>query len=83
MERTASLPAPLTRWVDALRERKLDDLAHLSIRVLQVWGYAGGQLLWMLAPFLGEAAVTPLARALEDPEALEILHARIAEGAPG
>jgi hypothetical protein len=83
VERKASLPAPLIQWVDALRERKLDDLAHLFIRVLQVWGYAGGQLLWMLAPFLGDSTVTPLAQALEDPEALEALHARIAEGAPG
>jgi len=83
VEREASLPAPLTQWVDALRARKLDDLAHLFIRVLQVWGYAGGQLLWMLAPFLGDATVTPLAQALEDPEALEALHTRIAEGAPG
>ena len=83
MEREASLAAPLVLWVDALRARKLDDLAHLFIRVLQVWGYVGGQLLWMLAPFLGEATVTPLAQALEDPEALEALHARIAKGAPG
>ena len=82
MEREAPLPAPLTQWVDALRARKLDDLAHLFIRGLQVWGYAGGQLLWMLAPFLGDATVTPLAQALEDPEALEALHTRIAEGAP-
>ena len=83
MECEASLPAPLIQWVDALRERKLDDLAHLFIGVLQVWGYAGGQLLWMLAPLLGDSTVTPLAQALEDPEALEALHARIAEGAPG
>ena len=83
MEREAPLPAPLTQWVDALRARKLDDLAHLFIRVLHVWGYAGGQLLWMLAPFLGNATVTPLAQALEDPEAWEALHARITEGAPG
>ena len=83
MEREASLPTPLLQWVDALRARKLDDLAHIVIRVLQVWGYAGGQLLWMLAPFLGDATVTPLAQALEDPEVLEALHARIGEGAPG
>jgi len=83
VEREASLPAPLIQWVDALRARQLDDLAHLFIRVLQVWGYVGGQLLWMLAPFLGDATVTPLAQALEDPEALEALHTRIAEGAPG
>jgi len=83
VEREASLPTPLLQWVDALRARKLDDLAHIVIRVLQVWGYAGGQLLWMLAPFLGDATVTPLAQALEDPEVLEALHARIAEGAPG
>jgi hypothetical protein len=82
VECEASLPAPLIRWVDALRERELNDLAHLFVRVLQIWGYAGGQVLWMLAPFLGEAAVTPFAHTLEDPEALEALHARIAEGAP-
>lgn len=83
MERKASLPAPLIQWVDALRERELDDLAHLSIRVLQIWGYAGSQLLWMLAPVLGSTNVTPLAQALEDPEALDALHAYIAKGAAG
>lgn len=83
MEREASLPAPLIQWVEALRARNLDGLALVFISVLQVWGYAGGQLLWMLAPFLGDATVTPLAQALEDPEALQALRAHIAEGAPG
>jgi len=83
VEREASLPAPLERWVDALHARKLDDLAHLFVNFLQIWGYAGSQLLWMLAPFVGDTTVTPLAEALEDPQTLNALHARITEGAPG
>jgi len=83
VEREASLPAPLEQWVDALRLRKLDDVAHLFVNLLQIWGFAGSQLLWMLAPFVGDATVTPLAETLEDPHALEALHARITEGASG
>lgn len=71
MESEASLPAPLDRWVDALRDRGLTDLADLFIRLLPVWGFVAGQILWMVAPLLKdslrEGTLVPLAQALEDP----------------
>ena len=58
-------------------------VAHLFVNLLQIWGFAGSQLLWMLAPFVGDAHRDPARRTLEDPQALEALHARITEGASG
>ena len=77
----ASLPASLTRWADALRDRGLADLAALIVGGLQVWGFVGGQLLWMAAPLVGESTVAPLAQTLEDPQALDDLQAYISKGA--
>ena len=53
MESEASLPAPLVRWVDTLRDRGLADLADLLVRLLQVWGFVGGLAVDALsgAPF--------------------------------
>ncbi len=83
MESEASLPTPVIQWADTLRERGLTDLASLFVRVLQIWGYVGGQVLWMTAPLLGERAIAPIAQMLEDPEALDALQARIDRGTSG
>jgi hypothetical protein len=48
-----------------------------------MWGFVGGQLLWMAAPLLGGQTIDPVARALEDPQALEALKTRITKGADG
>jgi len=72
--------AVLKRWADILRERGLEDLGVLAIKGLQVWGFVGGQILWMLAPLLGKATLAPLAEALENPETLESLQAYLIEG---
>lgn len=64
-------PSVLIAWSDKLRNRGLGDLALWMLDVLRIWGFAGGQLLWMLAPFVGEETLGPLARTLEQPERLE------------
>ncbi|MBN1873326.1 MAG: hypothetical protein JXA33_03780 [Anaerolineae bacterium] len=64
--------AQLARWVTAIREYGLVDVALPFLDVLQVWGFVGGQVLWMLAPFFGER-LAPLAEALEQPEILRQL----------
>jgi len=73
----------LKRWADVLRERGLEDLGILLIKGAQVWGFVGGQVLWMLTPFLGKMALTPLAEALETPEALNELQVYLLEGKDG
>ncbi|MGC9347040.1 MAG: hypothetical protein ACP5JG_02785 [Anaerolineae bacterium] len=80
MEHQATLPSSLIQWADMLRERELVGLGLLILGTLDVWGFVGGQVLWMLAPILGEASLAPLARTLEDPEALEKLRAYLVEG---
>ena len=62
----------IARWATAIRERGLADVALPFLNVLQVWGFAGGQMLWMLAPFFGEG-LAPFAEALEQPETLRQL----------
>ena len=79
VESEASLPAPLVRWVDTLRDRGLADLADLLVGLLQVWGFVGGHVLWMVAPLLGSSTVASIAQALEDPQALDALAARTAK----
>ena len=80
VENQATLPSSLIRWVDFLRERELIGLGLLTLRTLQVWGFVGGQLLWMLAPIFGGTSLAPMAEVLEDPEALEKLRAYLVEG---
>ncbi len=75
MDNDVRVPTILIRWVDGLRDRELHALALLLVKGLHVWGFIGGQLLWMIAPFLGEPSVAPLAEALESPEALRRLEA--------
>ena len=64
-------PSFLIAWFEKLRDRGFVNLALWMLDTLQVWGFVGGQLLWMLAPFVGEETLGPLARTLEQPERLE------------
>jgi hypothetical protein len=73
-------PSVLIAWSEKLRDRGLGDLALWLIDVLQVWGFAGGQLLWMLSPFVGEDTLAPWARTLEQPERLESVRDSLLEG---
>lgn len=67
----------LTRWANQLEVRGLTPIAIPLLDVLQVWGFVGGQLLWMLAPLVGQSTLAPLAEALEEPEALSELQAHL------
>lgn len=58
----------IKHWADTIQARGLADIAVLLSAALEVWGFAGGQVLWMLAPFVGEQTVAPYALALEQPE---------------
>jgi hypothetical protein len=62
----------IAQWAAAIRERGLADVALPFLNVLQVWGFLGGQMLWMLAPFFGENLAL-FAEALEQPETLRQL----------
>ena len=80
MEHSAYLPSTLVRWIDDLRERQQGDLAIVLVKVLRLWGFAIGQILWMLAPFIGRTEMTAIAETLEDPEAMDALYIRATEG---
>ncbi|MFP4396326.1 MAG: hypothetical protein ACLFTI_13800 [Anaerolineales bacterium] len=69
----------LTRWADQLEARGLTPIAIPLLDLLQVWGFIGGQLLWMLAPLFGQSTLAPLAETLEEPEALGALQAQLIE----
>lgn len=71
-------PEALVGWADNLRDRGLGEFALILTRLLQVWGFVGGQILWMLAPFLGDAVVAPIAEAFEDPETMAQLYDYVA-----
>jgi len=67
-------------WAAAIRNRGLVELVVPLLDVLQVWGFVGGQLLWMLTPFFGERALTPLAEAIEQPETIQQFQQYLSEG---
>lgn len=69
----------IQHWADVLRQNGLSDLAIPALDLLKVWGYVGGQVLWLLAPLLGKQ-LAPLAEALEDPETLTQLQHYLTEG---
>lgn len=70
VEQTSEVP--LQQWAAALHQRGLTGLAIPLLDLLKLWGFVGGQLLWMLSPFLGSDATT-VATALEQPETLQRL----------
>jgi hypothetical protein len=69
----------VVRWATTIRERGLTDVALPFLDVLQVWGFVGGQMLWMLAPFFGKS-LAPFAEALEQPEMLRQLEDNLRAG---
>lgn len=69
----------VARWATTIREHGLADVALPFLNVLQVWGFVGGQILWMLAPFFGES-LAPFAEALEQPETLRQLEDHLRAG---
>jgi len=79
MEHERGLSEQVARWATVIRERGLTDVALPFLDVLQVWGFVGGQMLWMLAPFFGENLV-PFAEALEQPEVLRQLEDSLRAG---
>ncbi len=69
----------LEKWARALQQRGLANVAVLALDLLQVWGFVGGQLLWMLEPFWGNDALATLAEMLEQPETLRNLQEYLLE----
>ena len=67
----------LTHWANQLEARGLTPIAIPLLDVLQVWGFVGGQLLWMLAPLFGQSSLASLAEILEEPEMLGELQAQL------
>ncbi len=63
----------LRRVARSLRERDLADIALPLLDILRLWGFVGGQLLWMLAPFLGGERLSLAAQVLEEPDMLQQL----------
>jgi hypothetical protein len=82
VEHYAYLPSTLVRWMDDLRDRQQGDLAVVLVKFLRLWGFAIGQALWMLAPFVGRTEMAAIAETLEDPEAMAALYAYVTEGLP-
>ena len=60
--------AQLKRWAAAIRAYRWETVAVLLLDVFQVWGFIGGQFLWMLSPFFGKETLAPYAEFLEQPE---------------
>lgn len=65
--------AQLKQWAEAIKMRRWEAVATLFLEGLQIWGFIGAQILWMLAPFLGKEMLAPYAEVLEQPEALRQL----------
>lgn len=63
-----------------IRERGLVDLVLPLLDVLQVWGFVGGQVLWMVTPFFGERTLAPIAEAIEQPEMIQQFRQYLFEG---
>ncbi len=80
MENTGPSTAQLKRWAAAIQARGLTEVAIPLLDVLQVWGFVGSQLLWMIAPFAGQQTLASLAAALEEPATLRQLQRYLCEG---
>jgi hypothetical protein len=63
----------LEHWAEFLQAHNLVDLTTVLLDSAGVWGFVGGQIMWMLTPFFGESKLGQLAELLEDPEALQEL----------
>ncbi len=79
----AYAPLPVEKmqhWATVIRERGLVDFVIPLLDVLPMWGFVGGQILWMVAPFFGESAIAPIAEALEQPEMIRQFQRYLLEG---
>jgi hypothetical protein len=63
----------LEQWAGFLQAHNLVDFATVLLNYAGVWGFVGGQILWMLTPFFGDSKLNELAELLEDTEALHSL----------
>ena len=64
-----TLPSSLQQWAESLQRRGLGEVALWMLDLLRVWGFVGGQLLWMLSPFVDDDRSLRLwAQVLEQPE---------------
>ncbi len=73
-------PIDWAHWATTLRHCGLADLAIPFLDLLQVWGFVGSQMLWMLTPFWDTPALPALAETLEQPEILRDFQRRLLEG---
>jgi hypothetical protein len=73
------LPEVLIRWADRLQDRGLGEVGLVLTDLMKVWGFAGSQILWMLAPFVTQTAVASVATVLESPEMLDQLHSYLTD----
>ena len=78
-----SLESDVAYWAEALERRGLADLTLPFLEVLQVWGLAAAQLVWMLVPLVERSDLSALALILEQPEGMQMLRERLLEGATG
>lgn len=63
----------LEQWSAFLKSRNLLGFASVLLSFATIWGYVGGQVLWMLTPFVGESRLKDVAEMMENPEALKEL----------
>ncbi len=70
----------LKKLADALRERNLTGPALVALSVLDVLGFAGAQIVWMLMPFVQTDTCAEIARIMEDPNALRQFRQYLVEG---
>lgn len=80
MENEYALSVKLQQWATVIQKRGLVDVVTPFLDVLQAWGFVGGQMLWMIAPFVGEEKLAPFAEALERPEAFRAFRQYLNEG---
>jgi len=70
----------LKKLANTLGERNLTGPALMALSVLDVWGFAGAQLVWMLMPFTQADICAEIAEILEDPNALRQFRQYLVEG---
>ena len=70
----------LANWAAWLRQHKLVDVALMGLQIIEMWGFAGEQLIWALMPFVNRQNQTVLRDLIEHPESLQQLKLYLAEG---
>lgn len=80
MQSAGQSGANLKKLAHTLRERNLTGPALVALSVLDIWGFVGAQLVWMLMPLIQTDACAEFAEVLEDPEALRQFRQYLVEG---